>query len=197
MLKKLEEEGDIGADYLEEFLDIIDVDGDIEIDVKHDRPSVDIVADSSDLAKLVGKHGEVLEALQDLARLAVTAKTGDRSRLMLDIAGHRHGQIQEITKSAKAAIGRVRATGKPEDLEPMNAFERKVVHDLVAAAGLASDSHGSDPYRYVTVTLTAEPTDADDADDNIVGDFGGAAADGFGADFADDEAADELPDIVA
>jgi len=156
-IAKLEEEGDIAADYLEEFLDIIDVDGDIEIDVKHDRPSVDIVADSDDLSKLVGADGEVLEALQDLARLAITTKTGDRSRLMVDIAGYRAAQIKELTDVAQAACARVKANGKPEDLEPMNSFERKVVHDVIAATGLFSESHGSDPYRYVTISVPTEP----------------------------------------
>ena len=155
-IKKLEEEGDIAADYLEEFLDIIDVDGDIEIDVRHDRPSVDIVAEGDDLNKLVGKDGEVLEALQDLARLAITAKTGDRSRLMVDIAGYRAAQIKDLTAIATEACDRVKAKGRPEDLEPMNSFERKVVHDVIAAAGLFSESHGSDPYRYVTISIPAD-----------------------------------------
>jgi spoIIIJ-associated protein len=168
-IKKLEAEGDIAADYLEEFLDIIDVDGDIEIDIKHDRPSVDIVAEGDELDKLVGAQGEVLEALQDLARLAIAAKTGDRSRLMVDIAGHRAAQISELTKTAQAACKRVNASGRPEDLEPMNSFERKVVHDVIAATGLSSESHGSDPYRYVTISVleSSISPNADEEDENV------------------------------
>jgi len=163
MSKKLEVEGDIAADYLEEFLDIIDVDGDIEIDVRHDRAAVDIIAESEDLQKLVGRDGEVLEALQELARLAVAAKTGDRSRLMLDVAGYRKAQTQELTAAAEQAISRVQVTGEPYDLEPMNAFERKVVHDVIAAAGFTSESHGSDPYRYVTVSMPVAVIEPDTA----------------------------------
>lgn len=166
--KQLEAEGDIAADYLEEFLDIIDVDGDIEIDVRHDRASVDILADSNDLQKLVGRDGEILEALQDLARLAVAAKTNERSRLMLDIAGFRKAKTAEITKAAEDAITLVQANGKSFDLEPMNAFERKAVHSVIAAAGLHSESHGTDPYRYVTISVPinmVEPTGSHGDDD--------------------------------
>ncbi len=152
--RRLEEEGEIAADYLEELLDIADLDGDIEIDVDHGRAAVEIVSeDRSDpaLGRLVGPEGEVLEALQELTRLAVQAKTGDRSRLMLDVAGYRAGRKAELTTLAQEAVERVRSTGEPVDLEPMNPFERKVVHDVVAAAGLASDSDGVEPYRYVVV----------------------------------------------
>ena len=152
--RRLEEEGEIAADYLEEVLDIADLDGDIEIDVDHGRAAVEIVSeDRSDpaLGRLVGPEGEVLEALQELTRLAVQAKTGDRSRLMLDVAGYRAGRKAELTTLAEEAVARVRASGEPVDLEPMNPFERKVVHDVVAAAGLASDSDGVEPYRFVVV----------------------------------------------
>jgi spoIIIJ-associated protein len=153
-VRRLEEEGEVAADYLEELLDIADLDGDIEIDVDHGRAAVEIVAeDASDraLQRLVGQDGDVLEALQELTRLAVQAKTGDRSRLMLDVAGYRSGRKDELTKLAEEAIGRVRSSGEPVELEPMNPFERKVVHDVVAAAGLVSESDGVEPYRYVVV----------------------------------------------
>lgn len=152
--RRLEEEGEIAADYLEDLLDIADVDGDIEIDVDHGRAAVEIVSENpgdSPLKRLVGRDGEVLEALQELTRLAVQAKTGDRSRLMLDVAGYRSGRKAELTKLAQDAIETVRATGKPLELEPMNPFERKVVHDVVAEAGLGSESDGVEPYRYVVV----------------------------------------------
>jgi len=147
----LEEEGEIAADYLEEFLDIVDLDGDIELDVRNGRAAVDIIGPVGELNVLIGDDAKVLDALQDLTRLAVQNRTGLRSRLMLDIAGYRAKQVTDLTTLANDAIERVTAKGQPEDLEPMNAFERKVVHDAVAAAGLVSESHGTDPYRYVTI----------------------------------------------
>ncbi|MHA7618876.1 Jag family protein [Cellulosimicrobium cellulans] len=149
---RLEEEGEIAADYLEELLDIADLDGDIDIDVEHDRAAVEIVADDpAALNSLVGDDGEVLDALQELTRLAVQARTGERSRLMLDVAGFRAGRRRELTAQAAEAIERVRAEGAKVSLDPLNAFERKVVHDAVAAAGLRSDSEGVEPQRYVVI----------------------------------------------
>lgn len=148
----LEEEGEIVADYLEELLDIADLDGDIELDVRNDRAAVEIVADdSASISHLVGKDGEVLDALQDLSRLVIQSKTGQRSRMMLDIAGHRAARKIELVKIAEAAIEEVKERGGPVALDPMNAFERKVVHDTIAAAGLNSDSEGQDPDRRVVV----------------------------------------------
>lgn len=152
--RRLEEEGEIAADYLEELLDIADLGGDIDIDIEHGRAAVEIVAESTDersLRKLVGSDGEVLDALQELTRLAVQAKTGERSRLMLDIAGYRAGRRAELAEVARSAIAEVRATGAEVALEPMNPFERKVVHDVVAEAGLVSDSDGVEPNRHVVV----------------------------------------------
>lgn len=151
---RLEDEGEIAADYLEELLDIADLDGDIDIDVDHGRAAVEIVAEPGAeraLRRLVGSDGEVLDALQELTRLAVQAKTGDRSRLMLDIAGYRAGRKTELVKVAEQAIAEVRSSGSAVSLEPMNPFERKVVHDAVAVAGLTSDSEGVEPSRYVVV----------------------------------------------
>ncbi|WP_043651565.1 protein jag [Cellulosimicrobium cellulans] len=149
---RLEEEGEIAADYLEELLDIADLDGDIDIDVEHDRAAVEIVADDpAALSSLVGDDGEVLDALQELTRLAVQARTGERSRLMLDVAGFRAGRRRELTAQAAEAIERVRAEGTKVSLEPLNAFERKVIHDAVAAAGLRSNSEGVEPQRYVVI----------------------------------------------
>lgn len=153
-LRRLEEEGEIAADYLEELLDITDLDGDIDIDVDHGRAAVEIVAEAGSeraLRKLVGTDGEVLDALQELTRLAVQTKTGERSRLMLDIAGFRAGRKAELAEVARAAIAEVQASGASVALEPMNPFERKVVHDVVAEAGLVSDSEGVEPSRYVVV----------------------------------------------
>ncbi len=148
----LEDEGEIAADYLEELLDIADLDGDIDIDVRHGRAAVEIVAeDQRSINHLVGKDGVVLEALQDLTRLAVQARTGERSRLMLDVAGFRATRRAELTALATATVEQVKASGEEVSMAPLNAFERKVVHDAVAAAGLVSDSRGVEPDRYVVV----------------------------------------------
>ncbi|MFP1626014.1 protein jag [Streptomyces sp. 5K101] len=152
-LTRLEQEGEIAADYLEGLLDIADLDGDIDMDVEADRAAVSIVSDagSRDLQKLVGRDGEVLEALQELTRLAVHRETGDRSRLMLDIAGFRAKKRTELAELGAKAAGEVKSTGQPVKLDPMTPFERKVVHDAVAAAGLRSESEGEEPQRFVVV----------------------------------------------
>jgi spoIIIJ-associated protein len=148
-LDRLEREGDIAADYLEELLDIADLDGDLDMDVEGDRAAVSIVG--VDLHQLVGRNGEVLEALQELTRLAVYRETGERSRLMLDIGGFRADKRARLEEVARAAVEDVRATGEQKPLEPMTPFERKVVHDVVADAGLSSGSEGEEPHRYVVI----------------------------------------------
>ncbi|GAA2791836.1 protein jag [Streptomyces showdoensis] len=152
-LTRLEQEGEIAADYLEGLLDIADLDGDIDMDVEADRASVSIISDSNsrDLQKLVGRDGEVLEALQELTRLAVHRETGDRSRLMLDIAGFRAKKRSELAQIGAKAADEVKSSGQPVKLDPMTPFERKVVHDAVAAAGLRSESEGEEPQRFVVV----------------------------------------------
>lgn len=146
---ELEQEGDIAADFLEELLDIADLDGDIDMDVEGDRAAVSVVG--GDLDSLVGQDGEVLEALQELTRLAVYRETGQRSRLMLDIAGHRAARREELIALAERTVKEVQESGEPVKLDPMNPFERKVVHDAVAAAGLRSESEGEEPNRQVVV----------------------------------------------
>lgn len=144
----LDEEGDIAADYLEELLDIADLDGDIDTFTEGGRAHISIVTDAN---LLVGKDGEVLEALQELSRLAVMTETGKRSRLMLDIAGHREKRRAELTDLASDAVEEAKASGEAVRLAPMNPFERKIVHDVVAAAGLNSESDGEEPNRRVVV----------------------------------------------
>lgn len=157
----LEREGDIAADFLEELLDIADLDGDLDIDVEGDRAAVSIVG--GDLSHLVGRDGEVLDALQELTRLAVHRETGDRSRLMLDIGGHRAAKRAALTTLAEAAIADVRAGADRVALDPMTAFERKVIHDAVAAAGLLSESEGAGSGRHVVI-LAGTADLVDDAD---------------------------------
>lgn len=145
----LENEGEIAADYLEELLDIADLDGDLDMDVEGDRAAVSIVG--GDVRQLVGHDGEVLEALQELTRLAVHRETGERSRLMLDIGGFRADKRSRLEVLAAEAVAEVQQAGQRKALAPMSPFERKVVHDVVAAAGLGSASEGVEPKRYVVV----------------------------------------------
>lgn len=151
-VQRLEAEGEIAADYLEELLDIADLDGDLDMDVDGDRAAVSIVG--AELQQLVGGHGEVLEALQELTRLVVYRETGERSRLMLDISGYRAGRRTELEELAARTVEEVRASGERVALKAMSPFERKVVHDAVAAAGLSSESEGTEPRRYVVILPT-------------------------------------------
>ncbi len=148
----LETEAEIAADYLEELLDIADLDGDIDTYIEGNRAHVSIVSDSE---ALVGARGQVLDSLQELARLAVMTETGDRSRLMLDIAGYRDRRRKQLITLATDAVAEVTSTQEPLALAPMNPFERKIVHDAVAAAGLTSASEGEEPKRRVVVRPTA------------------------------------------
>jgi spoIIIJ-associated protein len=143
-------EGDVAGDYLERLLDILDVDGDIDLDVEGNRASVAVVG--GQLKTLIGPDGATLEALQELTRLAVAQSTGVRSRLMLDIGGFRAKRRADLTGLASQAAERVAASRQPERLAPMNPFERKVVHDVIAAAaGVRSESEGEEPNRRVVV----------------------------------------------
>ena len=148
-LADLEQEGEIGADYIEGLLDVADLDGDIDMDVEGDRAVVSVVGATLD--ELVGEHGEVLDALQELTRLAVHRQTGARTRLMLDIGGYRAQRRADLSELGASVAEEVRRTGEAKALAAMNAFERKIVHDAVAAAGLRSESEGIDPNRRVVV----------------------------------------------
>lgn len=122
------------------------------MDVEADRAAVSIISDSPrELQKLVGRDGEVLEALQELTRLAVHRETGDRSRLMLDIGGFRAKKREILAELGAKAANDVKTSGQPVKLDPMTPFERKVVHDAIAAAGLRSESEGEEPQRFVVV----------------------------------------------
>ena len=144
----LDTEAEIAADYLEELLDIADLDGDIDTYIEGDRAHVSIISESD---VLVGPGGEVLDALQELTRLAVMTETGERSRLMLDVAGYRERRRKELEALAADAVGEAKESKEPVPLAPMNPFERKVIHDAVAAAGLTSESEGEEPDRHVVV----------------------------------------------
>ena len=148
---RLVAEGEIAGDYLEELLDLLDFDGDIDLDVEGDRAVVSIDG-GNDLNKLVGRKGEVLDALQELTRLAVHQKTGERSRLMLDIARWRRRRRDELAALGDKIARRVVESGQREELSPMTPFERKIVHDAVAVVdGVRSESEGAEPSRRVVV----------------------------------------------
>jgi len=152
--RRLEEEGDVAADYLEELLDIADIDGDIDIEVRNGRTYISIVAEeeAAGLENLVGKDGEVLEALQELTRLAVLSATENRSRLVLDINGYRSERAGELQKIAEDAVASVKESGETVALAPMSAYERKIVHDAVADLGLISESEGEGADRHIVVS---------------------------------------------
>ncbi|MFZ0907796.1 MAG: R3H domain-containing nucleic acid-binding protein [Mycobacterium sp.] len=151
--ERLVAEGEIAGDYLEELLDLLDFDGDIDLDVEGSRAVVSIDG-SDDLTKLVGRKGEVLDALQELTRLAVHQKTGERSRLMLDIASWRRRRREELAALGDKVARRVLESGEREELAPMTPFERKIVHDAVAAVdGVRSESEGVEPSRRVVVLV--------------------------------------------
>ena len=148
-LSSLEEEGEIAADYIEGLLDIADLDGDIDMDVEGDRAVVSVVGATLD--ELVGDDGEVLEALQELTRLAVHRRTGSRARLMLDVGGFRAQRRTELAELGRSVAEEVSRTGEPKKLRAMSPFERKIIHDAVALAGLRSESEGEEPNRRVVV----------------------------------------------
>ncbi|WP_218221085.1 R3H domain-containing nucleic acid-binding protein [Nesterenkonia sp. Act20] len=150
------DEGDIAADYLEELLDIVDLDGDIDIEVRGGRTYVSILTEDGgdELDDLVGRNGEVLDALQELTRLAVLTATGDRTRLVLDISGHRDRRQSELKQLAEDAIAKVQDRREDVHLEPMSAYERKIVHDFVADSGLISESEGEGKRRHVVISAS-------------------------------------------
>lgn len=145
----LELEGEVAADYIEGLLDVADLDGDIDMDVEGDRALVSVVGATLD--ELVGPRGEVLEALQELTRLAVHRHTGMRTRIMIDVGGYRLRRRAELAETGRDAAAEVKRTGVPKKLWAMNPFERKIVHDAVAEAGLRSESEGEEPDRRVVV----------------------------------------------
>ena len=168
-IEQLNEEADVAADYLEGLLDIVDYEVDIEMGVRNHRPTVQIVADDdTDIKHLIGKDGEVVDALQQLTRLAVQQKIGERSHLIVDVDGFLRRKREHLREQALDVIDEVRETGEPVNMKPMNSFERKIVHDMVREEGLKSRSHGEEPHRYVTVYLRAK-SEGEDLPDDVEG----------------------------
>ena len=149
--KQLEEEGEVAADYIEELLDIYDLDGDIDIDVRQGRAYLAVTAEGESNLRLIS-HPDTVEALQELARLAVQAKIGTYSRLILDIGGSRDAKAASLAKIVDKAIARAKETGEDVSLKPMSSYERKLAHDLIAAAGLVSESEGEGKDRHIVIT---------------------------------------------
>lgn len=149
-VKALEEEGEIAADYLEELLDIYDLDGDIEIDVREGRAYVSISADGESNLRLISAP-DTVQALQELTRLAVQVKTTSFSRLILDIGGSREARVNDLSRIVSKLVKKVQETGEPVHMKPMSSYERKIVHDLVADAGLSSESEGEGKDRHIVI----------------------------------------------
>ncbi|MFM6978129.1 MAG: protein jag [Micrococcales bacterium] len=149
-IKALEEEGDIAADYLEELLDIYDLDGDIEIDVRQGRAYLEVSASGDSNLKLISDP-ETVEALQELTRLAVQVKTNSFSRLILDVGGSRQARVNDLTRIVNKLVAKVKDTGEAIPMKPMSSYERKIVHDLVSEAGLTSESEGEGKERHIVI----------------------------------------------
>ena len=147
-VKDLEEEGEVAADYLEELLDIFDLDGDINIDVRQGRAYLEITADEESNLRLIS-NPETVEALQELTRIAVQTKTQSFSRLILDIAGSRQAKLDSLTKIVNRIIAKVKETNAPVAMKPMSSYERKIAHDLIGEAGLVSESEGEGKERHI------------------------------------------------
>jgi len=147
-VKELEEEGEVAADYLEELLDIFDLDGDINIDVRQGRAYLEVTADQESNLRLIS-NPETVEALQELTRIAVQTKTQSFSRLILDIAGSRQAKLDSLTKIVNRIIAKVQETSAPVAMKPMSSYERKIAHDLIAEAGLISESEGEGKERHI------------------------------------------------
>jgi spoIIIJ-associated protein len=154
-IKALEEEGDIAADYLEELLDIYDLDGDIEIDVRQGRAYLEVTASGDSNLKLISDP-ETVEALQELTRLAVQVKTNSFSRLILDVGGSRQTRVNDLTRIVNKLVAKVKDTGEAIPMKPMSSYERKIVHDLVSEAGLTSESEGEGKERHIVIKPAAE-----------------------------------------
>lgn len=149
-LSGAEREGETAADYIEEFLDICDLGGDIDIDVRNGRAYVSVSDSDGDLDRL--SKPEVVSALQELTRLAVQSDTGEFSRVILDVAGSRAARQAELTELVVRAIARIEDGSSEADLPPMSSYERKIVHDIVAERGFTSQSHGEGRDRHTVIT---------------------------------------------
>lgn len=148
---QLEEEGEIAADYIEELLDITDLDGDIDIDARDGRAYLSVNSSQESNLRLLSKP-ETVNALQELTRIAVQAKTGVFSRLILDVGGSRQAREAELGQLVERAADRIEGGAQSASLPSMSSYERKLVHDLVAARGFVSQSEGEGADRHTVIT---------------------------------------------
>ena len=148
---QLEEEGEIAADYIEELLDITDLDGDIEIDTRGGRAYVSVNSSEDTNLRLLSKP-DTVNALQELTRIAVQTKTGGFSRLILDVGGSREARVAELTILVDKAIERIDGGAASAALPPMSSYERKLVHDVVSERGFSSESEGEGRDRHTVIT---------------------------------------------
>ena len=147
----LDDEGDIAADYIEELLDICDLDGDIDIDTRGGRAYISVNASGDSNIRVLSKP-DTVNALQELTRLAVQTKTGAFSRLILDVGGSREARQAELGRLVDAAVAKIEAGDESAALEPMSSYERKLVHDIVAERGFVSASEGDGRDRHTVIT---------------------------------------------
>ena len=148
---QLEEEGEIAADYIEELLDITDLDGDIEIDTRSGRAYVSVNSSEDTNLRLLARP-DTVAALQELTRIAVQTKTGSFSRLILDVGGSREARVAELTILVDKAVERIEAGAESASLPAMSSYERKLVHDVVAERGFSSQSEGEGRDRHTVIT---------------------------------------------
>jgi len=147
---ELEKEGEIAADFIEEFLDLADLDGDLEIELKQDRVYLTVDSEGeSNLGKV--SDPETVTAIQEITRLAVQSQTGEMSRLILDIAGSRDARAKQLKELVEKTISRLEETDKDQHLKPMSSYDRKLVHDMVAEAGVVSESEGQGRDRHIVI----------------------------------------------
>jgi spoIIIJ-associated protein len=148
---QLEEEGDIAADYIEELLDITDLDGDIEIDARGGRAYLSVTSSEDTNLRLLSRP-DTVNALQELTRIAVQARTGSFSRLILDIGGSREARVSELALLVDKAVERIEGGAESASLPPMSSYERKLVHDIVSERGFSSESEGEGRDRHTVIT---------------------------------------------
>ena len=148
--KELEQQGEIAADFIEEFLDVADLDGDLEIEFKKERVYISVQSDAkSNLGKI--SDPDTVEAVQELARLAVQAKTGEMSRLILDMGGSRQAKTDKLKQLVERTIEKLEDSDSEQHLKPMTSYDREQVHDMVSEAGFVSESEGQGRDRHIVV----------------------------------------------
>ena len=145
------DEGDIAADYIEELLDILDLDGDIDIETRGGRSYISVDSAGENDLHLLSKP-DTVTALQELTRIAVQTRTGEFSRLILDVGGSRATREHELTALVDRAVVKLEEGATAAALPPMSSYERKLVHDIVSARGFQSESEGEGRDRHTVVT---------------------------------------------